>query len=80
MNTGSAFIYLNIINNLVNGSLNKRILKFDDLLFFLEKIKVEFPEPAYQSAIISLNKSIPYWEEKVPGAFSDNVSKLIDCL
>ena len=80
MNSGSAFIYLNIINNLINGALNKRVLKYDDLLFFLERILLEFPDTAYQNAIKSLKVSIPYWEVKVPGAYADNIRQLVNSL
>lgn len=73
MNRGSAFIYLNILSNLVKGELNTRNLKMKDLEYLMQKIKSELGIKEHQSAIQSLKKSIPYWRKKLPGAFADKV-------
>lgn len=73
MNRGSAFIYLTVLNNLVNGAPNTRVLKFKDLEYLMGKIKAELGEGKYQKALKSLMASVPYWQEKIPGAFADKV-------
>lgn len=73
MNRGSAFIYLTVLDNLVNGAPNTRVLKFKDLEYLMGKIKAELGESKYQKAIKSLMASVPYWQEKIPGAFADKV-------
>ncbi len=73
MNRGSAFIYLIILANLVNGDPNTRVLKFNDLEYFMGKIKDELGENKYQKALQSLISSIPYWQEKIPGAFTEKI-------
>ena len=80
MSRGSAFIYFTILNNLVNGTQNTRSLKMEDLEFFVGKIRSELPEQMFKAAIISLEASIPYWEEKVPGTFSQRVERLVEKL
>ncbi len=80
MSRGSAFIYFTILNNLVSGAQNTRSLKMADLEFFIGKIKSEMPEQMFKSAIISLEASIPYWDEKVPGAFAEKAQSLVDRL
>jgi addiction module RelB/DinJ family antitoxin len=80
MSRGSAFIYFTILNNLVSGAQNTRSLKMEDLEFFIGKIRSELPEQMLQSAIISLEASIPYWDEKLPGAFAAKVQRLVDKL
>lgn len=80
MNRGSAFIYFTILNNLINGVQNTRALKFEDLEFFISKIESEFPASTLSAAIISLEASIPYWDEKLPGSFAEKVSMLVDRL
>ena len=80
MSRGSAFIYFTILNNLVSGAQNTRSLKMEDLEFFIGKIKTELPEQMFKAAISSLEASIPYWDEKVPGAFAEKVSKLVEKL
>ena len=80
MNKGSAFIYFTILNNLVNGAQNTRSLKMEDLEFFIGKIQTEMPGQMLKAAIISLEASIPYWDEKVPGAFADKVARLVERL
>lgn len=80
MSRGSAFIYFTILNNLVSGAQNTRSLKMEDLEFFIGKIRSELSEQMFQSAIISLEASIPYWDEKLPGAFAAKVQRLVDKL
>lgn len=73
MNQGSAFIYLTVLANLVNGDSNTRVLKYKDLEYLMGKIKSELGEISYQKAIKSLRLSIPYWREKIPGTYADKV-------
>lgn len=73
MNRGSAFIYLTILANLVNGDPNTRVLKFTDLEYLMGKIQIELGEGKYQNALNSLMASVPYWREKIPGVFADKV-------
>lgn len=73
MNEGSAFIYLIVLENLVNGNPNTRVLKYKDLEYLMGKIKSELGESIYQKALRSLISSVPYWREKIPGAFADKV-------
>jgi hypothetical protein len=44
----------------------------------MEKIKTEFPDHLFKSSITSLEASIPYWDEKVPGSFADKVRRLVE--
>lgn len=80
MSRGSAFIYFTILNNLVNGVQNTRSLKMEDLEFFIRKIQSELPAQMFRAAIVSLEASIPYWDEKVPGSFAEKVAKLVERL
>ncbi|TJX14592.1 hypothetical protein E9840_05860 [Tissierella creatinini] len=73
MNQSSAFIYLNILTNLVNGDPNTRLLKFKDLEYLMSKIQLELGDNKFQKALKSLMLSVPYWREKIPGAFSDKI-------
>jgi len=73
MSRGSAFIYLNILANLVKGEPNTRTMKMKDLEYYMKKIKVELGEKKYQYALRSLKQSIPYWREKVAGNFAEKV-------
>ena len=77
MSQGSAFIYLNIISNLMKGTPNTRNLKIKDLTFFLEKIRMNYGAPALVKALSSLEHSLEYWGENIPGNFTENVSRLI---
>jgi DNA-damage-inducible protein J len=76
MNRGSAFIYLNILSNLIKGEPNTRTLKMKDLEYLMEKIKSDLGLDAYRNAIQSLKKSVPYWREKLAGTFADKVEAL----
>ena len=73
MNRGSAFTYLTVLANLVNGDHNTRVLKYKDIEYLMGKIKTELGENKYQKAIKSLMASVPYWREKIPGTFADKV-------
>lgn len=73
MNQGSAFIYLTVLANLVNGDPNTRVLKYKDLEYLMGKIKSELGESKYQKALKSLEASISYWREKIPGSYADKV-------
>lgn len=77
MNRGSASIYLNILSNLIKGELNKRNMKIRDLEYLLGKIKTDLGSDKYENAIKSLERSVPYWKEKLPGTFGENVERLI---
>jgi hypothetical protein len=61
----------------VNGVQNTRSLKMEDLEFFIAKIGSELPAQMYKAAIVSLEASIPYWSEKIPGAFAEKVERLV---
>lgn len=73
MNRGSAFIYLTVLVNLVNGDPNTRVLKYKDLEYLMGKIQAELGERKYQKALKSLVASVPYWREKIPGSYADKV-------
>jgi antitoxin component of RelBE/YafQ-DinJ toxin-antitoxin module len=75
MNSGSAFIYLNILANLIKGEPNTRTLKMKDLEYFMSKIKSELQPDEYRNAIHSLKDSIPYWRKKLAGNFAERVEK-----
>ncbi len=73
MNPGSAFIYLTILANLVQGRPNTRVLKYRDLEYLMDRIEAELGRDAYLKAVESLKASVPYWKERVPGAFGERV-------
>lgn len=77
---GSAYIYYLILSNLVSGSQNKRTMKFEDLIVYLNNIKEQLPDVCIRNSIKSLSDSIPYWEEHIPGYFAKKVRVLIDNL
>ncbi|MBS4008077.1 MAG: hypothetical protein KGZ45_06585 [Clostridium sp.] len=80
MNRGSAFIYLNILANLIKGEPNTRTLKMKDLEYLMEKIKSELGSNEYQNAIRSLTDSVPYWRKKLAGSFGDRVEKNLNSI
>lgn len=61
INEGSAHVYFLFLNNLMNGKQNTRIVKYDDLVVYLENIASQFPSMYLQNALQSLNDSAPYW-------------------
>ena len=73
MNRGSAFIYMNILANLVKGEANTRTMKMKDLEFFMDKIRDELGNEKHQQALKSLKLSVPYWKEKLAGNFGDKI-------
>ena len=61
INSGSAQVYFLFLNNLMNGKPNTRIVKYDDLVVYLDHIASQFPTTYLQNAIQSLKDSAPYW-------------------
>lgn len=78
MNQGSAFIYLTILNNFVNGKHNTRNMKLADLKYYVERIQEELDRQSYLNTIESLKASIPYWDKEVFGMFASKVQTFID--
>lgn len=78
MNRGSTFIYLHILNNLEKGEPNTRVMKMNDLKYYMGKIKNELGDNKHQNALKSLRLSIPYWQEKLPGNFANKVEAYCD--
>ncbi|WP_303251923.1 hypothetical protein [uncultured Senegalimassilia sp.] len=73
MNPGSAFIYLTILDNLVKGKPNTRNMKMADLETYMSKIQNEFNASDYQNALLSLERSVPYWSKSQFGNFGKHV-------
>jgi hypothetical protein len=73
MNSGSAFIYMVILNNLIVGKPNKRQMKMKDLEYYMSKIKPEYGDKIFNKALDSLEQSVPYWRQEIPGRFADRV-------
>lgn len=80
MNQGSAFIYLTILDNLVNGKHNTRNMKMADLEFYMDEIKKELDDQSYNNAISSLRLSIPYWDKEEFGQFAAKVQRYLDSI
>lgn len=80
MNQGSAFIYLTILDNLVNGKHNTRNMKMADLEFYVDRIREELDEESYVNAIESLSLSIPYWDKEEFGQFASKVNAFLEGL
>lgn len=78
MNQGSAFIYLTILDNLVNGKHNTRNMKMADLKYYMCQIEDELDEQSYRNAIQSLRLSIPYWDKEEFGMFASKVQAFVD--
>lgn len=78
MNQGSAFIYLTILDNLVNGKHNTRNMKMADLRYCVGRIREELDEQSYLNAIKSLKASIPYWDKDAFGMFASKVQAFVD--
>lgn len=77
MTVGTAKIYFQILENLVNGTPNQRTLKFDYLVAYVNRIKEQLPHICIENALKSLSDSIPYWETHLNGHFADKVRNLI---
>jgi len=73
MNPGSAFIYMNILNNLMEGKPNTRNMKMKDLLYYMDKIKSEYGDEQFRNALGSLKQSVNYWDSELFGSFADRV-------
>lgn len=80
MNQGSAFIYLTILDNLVNGKHNTRNMKIADLEFYMDRIREELDDASYANAIESLKLSIPYWDKEEFGQFASKVRSYLNSL
>lgn len=80
MNQGSAFIYLNILDNFVKGKPNTRNMKMADLVYYVSRIENELDAQSYRNTIDSLNLSIPYWDKDEFGQFSDKVRAFVNSL
>lgn len=78
MNQGSAFIYLTILDNFVNGKHNTRNMKMADLRYYVERIREELDEQSYRNTIESLKASIPYWDKDAFGQFASKVQAFVD--
>ena len=78
MNQGSAFIYLTILDNFVNGKHNTRNMKMADLRYYVERIREELDERSYLNTIESLKASIPYWDKDAFGMFASKVRAFVD--
>jgi addiction module RelB/DinJ family antitoxin len=77
MNGGSAFIYLNMLSNLVQGKPNTRNMKMKDLEYYMSRIGSELGNDAYQHAIESLRASVGYWNKPEFGNFAQKVEDYI---
>lgn len=80
MNQGSAFIYLTILENLINGKHNTRNMKMSDLEYLMDQIKGQLDERSYVNAISSLRKSLPYWDKEEFGQFAAKVQRYLDSI
>lgn len=80
MNSGSAFIYLTILGNLISGRHNTRNMKMADLEFYVEKIKNELGKDCYENTKSSLRASLPYWNKEAFGLFAMKVQNFLDSL
>ena len=78
MNKGSAFIYLTILSNMVQGKPNTRNMKLKDFEFFINKIKEELGNEAFQNSLKTLREAVPYWEKKRIAKYAQSVKELID--
>lgn len=76
MNKGSAFIYLNIIAKMIKGEKNTRSMKPKDFEYYLNRIKKELGEHAFENAIKSIGLSIPYWRNNLP-TFADSMQEVL---
>lgn len=77
MSRGSAFIYSLILDNMLAGKENTRMMKYADLVYYVDRIKQECPHRDYANAVLSLKISVPYWQNNISGLYGDKVLKLI---
>lgn len=80
MNQGSAFIYLTILDNLINGKHNTRNMKMSDLEYLMDQIKGQLDDRSYVNSISSLRKSLPYWDKEEFGQFAAKVQRYLDSI
>lgn len=80
MNQGSAFIYLTILSNLINGQYNTQNMKFADLEYFVTQIRDYLDKESYLNTLESLKASIPYWEKDTFGQFASKVRSYVASL
>lgn len=80
MNQGSAFIYLTILDNLINGKHNTRNMKMSDLEYLMDQIKGQLDDRSYVNSISSLRKSLPYWDKEAFGQFAAKVQRYLDSI
>ena len=78
MNQGSAYIYFVILSSFMEGKSNTRTMKFADLVYYVKKILQECPKNEFVSTLKSLETSVPYWRERIPGKFGDKVQNLVN--
>lgn len=78
INQGSAHIYFSFLYNLVSGIPNTRVVKYSDLVLYLDCIKKQLPALCIENAIKSLKESIPYWKKHTTlSSYADKVANLI---
>jgi antitoxin component of RelBE/YafQ-DinJ toxin-antitoxin module len=77
MSEGSAYIYLVILDNLIEGKINKRNMKLADLSYCINKIEEELGQEKLSLALSSLERSLPYWRERINIAYADQVEQLV---
>lgn len=78
MNEGSAYIYFIILSCFMEGKFNTRTMKFSDLEYYIKKILQECAKIEFKNTLISLESSIPYWEEHLNGNFAIKVQQLVN--
>ena len=77
MNTGSAFIYLVMLDNMVAGKSNTRNMKIKDLTGYVMRIKNELGKTPYENALTSLEASLEYWNDPKFGHFATHVQEFL---
>jgi predicted glutamine amidotransferase len=77
MSEGSAYIYLVILDNLIKGKANKRNMKVKDLSYYINEIEKEFGQNKLSLVLDSLERSLPYWRERINMKYADQIKALI---
>ncbi len=81
MNSGSAFIYLGFLDNLVKGRQQKRNIKYSDVEVYMAYIHDELGPQPYANALASLKQTLPYWRKTQKGKYAyypDAIQKYLD--
>ena len=78
MSAGSAFIYFVILSCFMQGKFNTRVMKIDDIEFYIQKIIKECSKSEFANTLKSLEQSIPYWEDHILGKFAEKVKLLVN--